>query len=261
MGDAFLMDGFAPGPLPMGEDAVEVSLLDLGELGDPDFLAARFLTVEEHAEYGRLQLPRRRREWLGARVCLKAMLVRRGTVAGPLHCAVTKDSAGRPRLSLGPSATAESVYDCSLSHSRRFACAGLSTAADVRIGVDVEEVSPRVERLASVFARDRDVLLRPLPNDERLTILWALKEACSKAIGRGLDPGFPDITCEETSEGRHRLTTAAGLELRARHVVREGSVVALCVLSLTRAGRPPSCAGTPATAAGPGCRECRRRAG
>ena len=93
----------------------------------------------------------------------------------------------------------------------------------------MEEVSLRLLRLANAFAHDRDVLIGSRSTEERLTILWALKEACAKVLGNGLDMAFRGVTCEETALGRHRVTTADGLELRGRHIVHEGYVVALCV--------------------------------
>lgn len=244
-------------PLALGEDGVEVSVLDVTRLADTETTAGRFLTAQELAEYARLRHPLRRREWLGARVCLKSMLLRRGAVSDPIQCAIMKDLRGRPRLSFTPAAAADVVHDCSLSHKGRFACACASGLIDTRVGVDIEEVSPRLLRLAPVFARDRDVLIGSHSPAERLAILWALKEACAKAAGTGLGMRFRDVTCEDTSPGRGRVVTADGLEFRARHLLHEGYAVALCVGSFSPAGRPPSSARTPATDAGRACRECR----
>jgi len=213
--------------LGLGEDPIEVCLADLTGLGDAESTAARFLTSPEQAEYAELRHPLRRREWLGARVCLKLMVIRQGRVGDPLHCAVVKDPRGRPRLVFAPELTAAVVSDCSLSHKGRFVCAATSNAAEPRVGVDVEEVSPRLRRLAQAFAHDRDAVLPSRSVEERLAILWALKEACSKVVGRGLAMPLREVTCEETAPGRHRVVTA-GLELSGRHTVHEGYVVALC---------------------------------
>jgi phosphopantetheinyl transferase len=224
-------DAVALTTLAMGEDGVEVALLDLTGLGDPQFLASRFLAFEEYGDYALMRHPLRRRDWLGARVCLKVMLMRRGALDDPQHCAVTKDARGRPSLSLAREAGAATVYDCSISHKGRFTCAALSAVPGVRIGVDVEEISTRLVRLAPSFTDDRDVLVGASAPEERVTILWALKEAGAKALGTGLGLRFSDIRCEEIDERRHRLTTPDGRELRARHLTHAGYVVALAVLS------------------------------
>jgi len=216
-------------PLPIGDEGVEVSLLDLAGLVDMESTAARVLTPEERGEYARLGHPSRRREWLGARVCLKAMLLRRGCVSDPTQCAIMKDARGRPWLSFAPGLPGRIVHDCSLSHKGRFACAGASSLADTRIGVDVEKVSPRLLRLAGAFAGDRHSLIRPRPPEERLALLWAVKEACAKATGGGIGMALGHVSCEETAKGRHQVRTSDGLEFRARDFLHEGYVIAMCL--------------------------------
>jgi len=223
-----MTDGFELIPVELGADPVEVRLLDLTGLGNPESVAAEYLTPLEAAEYAELRHPLRRREWLGARVCLKLMVMRQGRVGAPRQCAVLKDPSGRPRLVVSPDSTAGVVGDCSLSHKGRFACAATSSAAGAKIGVDIEEVSPRLRRLADQFAHERDTLLGSRPADERLAILWALKEACSKVVGRGLAMALRTVICQEIAPGRYRVVTGE-LELSGRHTVHEGYVIALCV--------------------------------
>jgi len=214
--------------LSLGEAGVEVGLLDLSRLRDLEPDAAGWLAGPERAEYAELRHPLRRREWLGARACLKLMVVRRGRVGTPLDCVVIKDPRGRPRLAVASSPAVDVVADCSLSHKTRFACAAVSNAAGSRIGVDVEEIAPRLRRLTRQFVHADDRVLDAHPEDERLAILWALKEACSKVLGRGLAMGLHDIVCEEIAPGRHRVITGE-LALAGRHITYDGYVIALCV--------------------------------
>ena len=222
-----MTDGFELIPVELGAGHVEVRLLDLIGLGNLESVAAEYLTSSETAEYAELRHPLRRREWLGARVCLKLMVMQQGRVGAPRQCTVLKDPSGRPRLVFAPESTAGVVGDCSLSHKGRFACAATSSAAGAKIGVDIEEVSPRLRRLAGQFAHERDTLLGSRPAEERLAILWALKEACSKVGGRGLAMALRTVTCQEIAPGRHRVVTGE-LELSGRHTVHEGYVIALC---------------------------------
>jgi len=221
-------DALEPIPADLDEDGIEVRLLDLGRLGDLESLAASYLTSPEAAEYAELRHPLRRREWLGARVCVKRMAMGQGRVADPRQCAVVKDPRGRPRLVFVPQSTADVVGDCSLSHKGQFVCAATSSAVGSKIGVDIEEVSPRLRRLGDQFAHARDSLLGSRPTDERLAILWALKEASSKVVGRGLTAAFRAVIVQEIAPGRHRVVTGE-LELSGRHTLREGYVIALCV--------------------------------
>jgi phosphopantetheinyl transferase len=230
------LDAHALTALALGDDRIDVRLLDLARLGDLETAAARFLAEPEQAEYAELRHPLRRREWLGARVCLKLMALGQGLVGAPLDCAVIKDPRGRPRLVFAPGPATGVVADCSLSHKGRFVCAATSSAPGARIGVDIEEISPRLRRLAGQFAHERDRVLGSRPEDERLAILWTLKEACSKVVGHGLAMALREVACEEIAPGRHRVTTDA-LELAGRHTTHDGYVVALCVGASEELGR------------------------
>ena len=221
------MDALEPLRVELGEDRIEVRLLDLTRTGDLEALASAYLSAPEAAEYAELRLALRRREWLGARVCLKLMVMRQGRIDDPRRCAVVKDPRGRPRLVFTEESAARVVADCSLSHKGRFACAATASIAGSRIGVDIEEMSPRLRRLADQFAHERDSLLGSRPTEERLAILWALKEACSKVVGRGLAMSLRTVSCQELEPGRHRVATGE-LELAGHHAVHEGHVVALC---------------------------------
>jgi len=216
-------------PLPLGDVGIEVSLLDLAQLMDEDATAARVLSLEEREEYARLEHPARRREWLGARVCLKAMLVRQHFVNDPRQCAIMKDNWGRPWLSLVQERPGRKVHGCSLSHQGRFACAGASRRADAPIGVDIEEVSPRLLRVAGGFVRDGDALIGSGPPEERLAMLWALKEACAKAAGSGIGFALGTVVSSETAGDGYQVRTDDGREYHGRCVLREGYAVALCV--------------------------------
>src|SRR5207253_7953928 len=105
------------------------------------------------------------------------MVMRQGLVDDPLRGAVVKDPRGRPRLLFMPELTDRVVSDCSLSHKGRFVCAVTSRAAGSRVGVDIEEVSPRLVRLARAFADERDVLL-----DRKSTRLNSSHVAISYAV-------------------------------------------------------------------------------
>lgn len=214
-------------PLCLEVEGVEVFLLDLTPLADLESTASQVLTRTEREQYARLGHPMRRREWLGARAGLKAILLRRGCVRDAMECEILKDSRGRPWISFAPGLPAPPVRDCSLSHTGHFACIGVSTRADARIGLDVEEISPRLLKVAGAFEGDRQSLLRPRPAEERLAVLWAVKEACAKAMGGGIGMALRAVRCEETAEGRHRVRTGDGGALRAWHLRRDGYVVAL----------------------------------
>ena len=223
--------------LPAG---VEVSLLDLEVPVDAEAAAARFLTPRERAEYQGLRHPLRRREWLGARVCLKSMLVARDCLSDPAECEVRKDRSGRPHLAFTAGLPRGPVHDCSLSHKGRFACACTSSVPGARVGVDIEPISPRLTGLAPAFVNVDDRIDTAGSHEFRLTVLWCLKEAYSKALGLGLGVGLGEVVCRQGPGGEHVVQVRGGPELRARHLAHRGYVIAVCSGRVPRSFERPS---------------------
>lgn len=99
------------------------------------------------------------------------------------------DPDGAPRL--------PGVENFSLSHSSHYAAAAWS--AITCVGIDIEESTPRLPRLAAKFMADRELaLLSPLTPLPHL-LAWTVKEAAFKAAGQ---PGavLRDINITEASE-------------------------------------------------------------
>jgi phosphopantetheinyl transferase (holo-ACP synthase) len=84
--------------------------------------------------------------------------------------------------------------------------------------------------LEHAFANERDVWIQPAPRDLSLAVLWALKEAASKAVGLGLGIGLETVICEEVDSGRHRVALPCGAVLQGRHFEYDQYVIAVCVL-------------------------------
>jgi len=225
------MDVCAEGliPIALGDGDDEVALLDVAQLTDVDRIASRYLTSHESTEFAALTHPMRRLEWLGARVCLKAMLHRSGALTDPRQCVVAKDRRGRPHLSLLHRLSSHTPYDCSLSHAGQFAAASVTRRRYRRVGLDVEQISPRVGRAAELFLSSEDVLLGNRSADIRAAVVWALKEAYAKVVGDGFGVALAGVSIHEISEGRHSVITPGGRQLPAWHVARDRYVIALCV--------------------------------
>lgn len=179
-------------PLSFPLRDVAVALLDLESLGERE--GERFLTGRERGEYRLLKSGTRRREWLGARVCLKTMLLESGKIGSPGECEVLKDAGGRPSVAC--------AGDCSLSHKGKYAAAALTFAEGMRVGVDIEKISPRVTRLRGSFVNPGDSLPGVTGADRLHTVLWTAKEAASKVLGTGLGAGLADLVCRQAGEGR-----------------------------------------------------------
>jgi 4'-phosphopantetheinyl transferase len=141
--------------------------------------------IEEQAEdlYNQLQLNddekafvekisngKRHLHWLGTRVLLRKML----RTEEYIDCQV--DEHGKPYLVSLP-------YHISLSHSFDYAAVMISKKSAV--GIDIEQVKEKVERIASRFLAPEELAF--INNDQRIPHLyacWCAKEAVYKCYGQ-----------------------------------------------------------------------------
>lgn len=90
---------------------------------------------------------------------------------------VVKDNSGKPFLQNEP-------YSISISHTSQFAAAMLST--QYTVGVDVEALHPKVERVAHKFLHPQEIAeISPAEKIEKLILYWSAKEALYKLYGKG----------------------------------------------------------------------------
>lgn len=150
--------------------------------GDTEFALWK---IEESAEelYNQLQLNGREKayveslgngkrnlHWLGTRVLLRTML----HTDEYIDCQV--DGHGKPYLVNMP-------YHISLSHSFDYAAVMISKSKAV--GIDIELISQKVERIAHKFLDQRELsLIEPEHKIEQLYVCWCAKEAVYKCNGR-----------------------------------------------------------------------------
>ena len=126
----------------------------------------------------------RQAQWLAGRVLVQHLLA----AAGAPLALLRNDEAGRPFL-LGPG-TPPSV---SLSHSGEWAAALLAPAGTA-VGIDIELVRDKAERIARKFLNEEEstalegVTLAdspgPLARQELYSLLWSAKETLYKLAGQ-----------------------------------------------------------------------------
>jgi len=131
----------------------------------------------------------RQAQWLAGRVLIQQSLLN-AAPAVPLPC-LRNDETGRPWLAAAPGGPAAPAV--SLSHSGAWVAALLGPPG-AALGVDVERVRDKAQRLAPKFlsARELTDLERVewpalAPTDGRaelLTLLWSAKETLFKLAGR-----------------------------------------------------------------------------
>lgn len=217
--------------IPSRDGAATLRLLDLRELDVVGDGGRSLLTERELVEYEKFGSPQRKAHWFGARVCLKSALMEAGRIGTPLECEIVKDELGRP--SIKEFSCDGSRWDCSLSHTGAYAFAAFYRRVGGRIGIDIEEISPRAGRLKDAFLNRMDSLIMDSSDPSYYTTLWSVKESVSKAVGTGLGIGFRRLVCRGSEPGVCRVETES-LFVEAEYSVYDGCVVAAAFSGRTR---------------------------
>lgn len=131
------------------------------------------LSASENLLYGTFSHDLRKRQWLAYRALLKQML-------DPGSADLGYDLNGKPFLRSG-------THHISVSHAGDFAAAAISE--DTNVGVDIEKLKVRVERVKDRFMLPGELdSLDPADRLEQLYVYWCGKEALYKLHGNpGLD--------------------------------------------------------------------------
>jgi phosphopantetheinyl transferase len=113
--------------------------------------------------------PRKRREWLAARLALKCLLVQ----VGQKYTTLYKDAWGRPYL-------ANSSWYLSIAHCSPFAFVAVDQQS--AIGIDIQLPCRKLQQVQEKFLNNREI--KDSGNNlEKLCIYWCAKEAVYKAHG------------------------------------------------------------------------------
>jgi len=151
---------------------------------DPD----RTLTPAEQLRHVSLD-PAAANDFCRGRYALKLLLAQH--ISKPLHeISIGADAFGKPIVAGRPD------LFCSISHSRGYAAAAMSSRTSV--GIDVEFIRPRHPALLRHISNDfeQDQPHSNLTIEEFTTLLWSCKEAAAKA-----DSQIHDLAAYEISIG------------------------------------------------------------
>jgi 4'-phosphopantetheinyl transferase len=128
------------------------------------------LSLAAQEAYQKIRHPRKRREWLAARLALKELLAKWGHAYTDLE----KDACGRPHL-------ANSSLYLSIAHNFPFAFAAVDH--ENAIGIDIQLPCQKLQNVKEKFLNDAEI--RDSGNNlEKLCIYWCAKEALYKSQGR-----------------------------------------------------------------------------
>ncbi len=142
------------------------SLIGLWEITEDEQALIEAASTLPDAE---LRNPVRRRHWLASRALLRDLLQEMGE---SMSFAMTKNEFGSPMLH-------GSTCKVSISHSGDYAAIGLSRQS--AIGIDVERISPRIERIREKFMNEQELAQLGKMNDlAHMHLIWSAKEALFK---------------------------------------------------------------------------------
>ncbi len=128
------------------------------------------LDEEEQAYLETLSQGKRNLHWLGTRVLLRKML----NTEQYIDCKI--DAHGKPYLVNFP-------HHISLSHSYDYAAVMISEKK--LVGIDIEIIKPKIERLADKFLNPAELaFVDPANAVNHLYVCWCAKEAIYKLQGR-----------------------------------------------------------------------------
>jgi len=130
---------------------------------------------------------RRQQEYLCGRALLRLMLEHWTGKLAKSH-RLSKAESGKPICVDGPAV--------SITHSGGLVACAIADSGE--IGVDLEAVNPRrnIAKVADKFYSQKEALwLKTQPSD-RFFMLWVLKEAYVKAMGRSIFGGINGLCCK-----------------------------------------------------------------
>jgi 4'-phosphopantetheinyl transferase len=153
------------------------------------------LSESEKAVVERLKSGKRHLHWLGTRVLLRTML----STNEYIDCQV--DNHGKPYLVNHP-------YYISFSHSFDYAAVMISRKHQV--GIDIELIKEKVERIAYKFMKtDELAFISPNTKIEQLYACWCAKEAIYKCYGQKEVSFLDDIALQPFKFEGHGLIQAS----------------------------------------------------
>ncbi|SDS02684.1 4'-phosphopantetheinyl transferase superfamily protein [Mucilaginibacter mallensis] len=152
------------------DDDTEFALWKIEEEADELYNQLQ-LDADEQAYFEQLSKGKRHLHWLGTRVLLRKML----NTDAFIDCKV--DAHGKPYLVNLP-------FQISMSHSFDYAAVMISKKSPV--GIDIELIKEKVERIANKFMRPEEMDFIAADNNRipQLYVCWCAKEAVYKCYGQ-----------------------------------------------------------------------------
>jgi phosphopantetheinyl transferase len=133
---------------------------------EEELLKQLVLSENDRQQWAILSLPKRRLERLACRKALSILLNNN-------HLDIYYTSSGKPFIA--------NIF-LSFSHCRNYAAAAVSN--NHPIGIDIEKISEKFQKIASRYISDKEFNMNDLSSNEALCQIWCVKEAVYKMLDR-----------------------------------------------------------------------------
>ena len=151
------------------DEKTSFALWEIDESAE-ELLSQLQLKDHETAYLATLNEGKRHLHWLSTRVLLRKML------GDPAYIATEIDEHGKPFLTNFP-------HHISLSHS--FDYAAVMISEDKEVGIDIEQIKTKIERIADKFLKNSEMeFINKSCKVEQLYACWCAKEAIYKLQGK-----------------------------------------------------------------------------
>lgn len=138
---------------------------------DADYFISKLkLSKEEKRTLDKLLSGKRYLQWLGSRVLIKELL------ETDEYVELMSDEQGKPVFQTLP-------YYLSITHSDEYA--GVIISKEFQVGIDIEKIHPKIERIAHRFMNIEDMDTLSFEYEvEQMYVYWCAKEALYKLYGK-----------------------------------------------------------------------------
>ncbi|MBA3648195.1 MAG: 4'-phosphopantetheinyl transferase superfamily protein [Chitinophagales bacterium] len=159
-------------PLIQKQRVADNTLLGIWHIDEPlDWFSSQLLLNQsENLMLDSIRNPGRKLQWLSSRVLIRTML----ETDQFIH--LENDLNGKPAIVNSP-------FNISISHSRNLSA--LIVSKDQEVGIDIEIITPKIERVANKFLNEEEKLcIDKRRTAEHLYTIWSAKEAMYKLYGK-----------------------------------------------------------------------------
>jgi 4'-phosphopantetheinyl transferase len=158
-------------PLTIRENLTDSTILGVWKITETSgsLLGMITLSKDEEVYFGSLRSEIRRTQWLSYRLAVRQLIL-------PESIRVIYDHYGKPRFESRP-------WHLSVSHSGNYAAVIIGKVNAV--GIDIEKLKPRVERVADKFLSEEEMNAIGMDHRlEKLYVHWGAKESLFKLHGK-----------------------------------------------------------------------------